>query len=360
MQIVLRVVDKLKIEFRGTLYKVIDELSSGTIYVGDTFYDLNRNMFVLKNIDCVGDYIFIQLFNASGLEVQGSVLLSDFNVNWIFCSHPLYKNEVDDDYKEEYEACKNKYNCCLFSYEDLEQGKLSLYGNINAGLTIYRGWMMKPEVYGIFYSLLKKRNIVLINTPEEYTRYHTLPGWYNDFYEYTAKSVWTTNRDINGIEELLKNFNGSVIVKDYVKSRKHEWYDACFIPDVNNIDNVHNVVYNFVSRQGDDLVGGIVFRQFIKLRSIGYHEKSGMPISEEYRVFVVANKVIAIGGYWGKEISLNDDEIKFIEKIAVLVKSNFISVDFARCDDGSLMILEFGDGQVSGLQTLRPENLYVI
>lgn len=51
--------------------------------------------------------------------------------------------------------------------------------------TIYRGWMMKPEMYSDFYKLLEQKGIYLINTPEEYERYHTLPGWHDDFAEET-------------------------------------------------------------------------------------------------------------------------------------------------------------------------------
>lgn len=80
----------------------------------------------------------------------------------------------------------------LFSYEDLERGVLSLSGPEIQGMAIYRGWMMKPDMYRLFYEKLKEKGIILINSPEEYNRYHMLPGWYNDFKEYTAKSVWTS------------------------------------------------------------------------------------------------------------------------------------------------------------------------
>lgn len=45
-----------------------------------------------------------------------------------------------------------------------------------------------------------------------------------------------------------------------------------------------SVIKNFVERQGDSLVGGIVLRKFENLKQIGFHERSGMPISEEYPI----------------------------------------------------------------------------
>lgn len=73
---------------------------------------------------------------------------------------------------------------------------------------------------------------MLINTPEEYEQYHLLPGWYDDFKDETAESVWITGNNIEDIAHASRYLEGSYIVKDYVKSRKHEWYDACFIENI--------------------------------------------------------------------------------------------------------------------------------
>jgi hypothetical protein len=145
-----------------------------------------------------------------------------------------------------------------------------------------------------------------------------------------------------------------------VKSRKHEWYDACFIKNISDIGNASSIIKNFVDRQGESLVGGIVLRKFMNLKQIGFHEKSGMPISEEYRVFVYASRILIIDNYWTKNenIGLSEQEISWIEEIAQKVKSNFVTVDIARKDDGKLIIMEFGDGQVSGLQQIDIKEFY--
>lgn len=72
---------------------------------------------------------------------------------------------MDEDYEEEYQAAGVNHACALFSYENLEIGKLSLYGDDISGLTIYRGWMMKPELYWTFYNKLEEKGIILINSP---------------------------------------------------------------------------------------------------------------------------------------------------------------------------------------------------
>lgn len=57
-------------------------------------------------------------------------------------------------------------------------------------------------------------------------------------------------------------------------------------------------------------------------------------------------------------MGLSETEISWIEGIAQKVKSNFVTVDIARKDDGELIIMEFGDGQVSGLQQIDVKEFY--
>ncbi|MBD5555481.1 MAG: ATP-grasp domain-containing protein [Roseburia sp.] len=282
------------------------------------------------------------------------------DINFLFCNHPLYPYRVDMDYEEEYQAAGIDHTCALFSYEDMQVGKLSLYGEEISGLTIYRGWMMTPEMYRNFYDALEKRGVILINSPQEYDKYHLLPGWYKDFETETAKSVWSTTNEIKDAMSLTKGLKGSFIVKDFVKSRKHEWYDACFIKNIQNEEDASKIIGNFIERQADCLVGGIVLRKYEMLKQIGFHENTGIPLSEEYRVFVYAGRILAIDDYWTdkKEVSLTHEEYIWVESIAKRIQSNFVTVDLARKEDGSLIIVEFGDGQVSGLQQLKGEEFY--
>lgn len=112
---------------------------------------------------------------------------------------------------------------------------------------------MKPEMYTTFYSLLEQKGIYLINTPEEYEKYHLLPGWYDDFVEETAPSIWEFEGNIENILLSAKQLNGPYIVKDFVKSRKHEWYDACYIKNISDSGTAESIIKNFVDRQGESL-----------------------------------------------------------------------------------------------------------
>ena len=370
MKDVFRIQERFEIVERGIVY-TLEKSKDAMFNVGDILVDLWGNRFKVKGIEMLRRMsdgrslenvsVGIMFERMDGVDVSGNILVRDLrDISFLFCNHPLYQRKADEDYEAEYQAAGLRHACALFSYEDLEKGYLSLYGEPISGLTIYRGWMMKPEMYELFYSLLEEKGIVLINTPDEYRTYHLLPEWYPDFEEETAKSVWEEEGSLENALEMAKELEGAYIVKDYVKSRKHEWYDACFIKNIADKNSTSKVIGNFIERQGESLAGGIVLRKFEQLMQIGFHEKSGMPLSEEYRVFIYAGRILNIGDYWREnvDVKITDEEKNWLEEIAYKVKSNFITVDIARKTDGSLVIMEFGDGQVSGLQQMDVMDFY--
>jgi hypothetical protein len=141
-----------------------------------------------------------------------------------------------------------------------------------------------------------------------------------------------------------------VIIKDFVKSRKHEWADACFIPSASDRHGVERVVSRFLELQGDDLNEGLVFREFVNFRPVGVHPKSGMPLIAEYRIFWLDARPMFWSPYWETgdyaEIS---PPLELFAETAAAVESRFFSMDVARRIDGAWFIVELGDGQVSGL-----------
>ena len=367
---IFKIIDRFDLSTQRTIYML--KMSKGAVLKLGTFlFDLHGNGFKVTGIEmgtrCWERFplseefpIGVLLESASGADVEGTILVKEISpVNILFCNHILYPHRVDPDYEDEYRAAEG-HNCALFSYEALADGALKLYGQSISGLTIYRGWMMKPEMYRKLYDALEEKGIYLINTPAEYARYHLLPGWYEDFKDVTAASVWTIGSKKEDVLQAAKTLEGSYIVKDYVKSRKHEWYDACFVKNIQNTSALETVVNNFITRQGEDLTGGIVLRKFEPLKQTGFHEQSGMPLSEEYRVFVYAGKILAIDDYWGgiSGSGLNESERRWISAIASRIRSSFVTIDIARRADGTLLVLELGDGQVSGLQQLGADEFY--
>ncbi|MGC4087306.1 MAG: ATP-grasp domain-containing protein [Polyangiaceae bacterium] len=230
------------------------------------------------------------------------------------------------------------------------------------GDALYRGWMLSPSQYERLYSTLAARDIRLLNDAAAYRACHYLPDSYAYIEHYTAASVWTPlsgQPNFDAIARLLHSFGDKpLIVKDYVKSQKHYWSEACFIPRADDPREVQRVVERFLELQGDDLAEGLVFREFLPLKRIGVHPQSGMPLSAEFRIFWLDGEPLLSHRYWA-ELGPFDSPlpIEDLRAIAAQIPSRFFTMDVAFLESGELTIVELGDGQVSGLPSaaLAPE-----
>ncbi|MEK8130844.1 ATP-grasp domain-containing protein [Paenibacillus filicis] len=289
----------------------------------------------------------------------------------LFCSDPLNSKVVDMEYEHEYRSARKLgLDVYLISLESVLDGSLSqAVKRIPTFETpqsfIYRGWMMKPRDYEQLYDALRQKNALLINSPSEYTNGHYFPYSYEAIKQNTPHSIWIEIEELsNGFDTLFEKMrifeNKPVMIKDYVKSRKHEWEDACYIPDASDKQKVQTVIQNFVDRQGSELNGGIVVREFIKLEQLAKHPKSGMPLANEYRLFFLHHKLIQCAEYWDEAVygqSIPGLE-SFIE-LAMGVESQFFTIDIAKTINGEWTVIEIGDGQVSGLPShADPEHFY--
>jgi hypothetical protein len=221
-------------------------------------------------------------------------------------------------------------------------------------LGLYRGWMLKPEHYQQLYQALLDRGVRLINDPASYTHCHYLPQSYSIIEDYTPRSIWIeTGPDVSmqQIMAQLQSFGeAAIIVKDFVKSQKHYWHEACYIPSASDSAEVERVVTQFLKLQGEDLNGGLVFRQFVEFEPLATHSQSGMPLTKEFRLFFLNGKPICSIEYWeeGDYTGLAPPISQF-QDVAQKVQSRFFTMDVAKRLDGDWLIVELGDGQVAGL-----------
>jgi len=103
---------------------------------------------------------------------------------------------------------------------------------------------------------------------------------------------------------------------------------------------------------------GIVIREYIELNKLVKHSKSSMPLSEEYRLFFYKNELLNIFNYWEEgEYDKIKPNINIFENIAKTVESNFFTMDIAKDINGNLIIIELGDGQVSGIAENEDKNI---
>jgi len=295
----------------------------------------------------------------------------------LFPCDPLDEGRPDPEYLQEAEmalGCGHLVD--LVSWEALVRGEVATaIGAVSEFEeeipAIYRGWMLTPEQYKELYEALEVCSVKLITTPEQYKNAHYLPGWYTELSDVTPESVWVPKEEIKDVSSLvaIASDMAPCVIKDYVKSRKHEWDEACFIP---NAESAKKVVSTFLERQ-DDLQGGVVFRKFDPLKPIGKHPDSGMPMSEEFRIFWIYGRIAGIGEYWdpkyyeGQDFPIPEPEeggpttyrvpdaletLPHPEEFAVLaqkIDNPFIAMDIAHTEDDEWIVIEVGDAQVSTL-----------
>lgn len=288
-------------------------------------------------------------------------------MKFLFCNDDLNPKAVDSCYEKEAEAVASLgMNYGLIDFNSIRQGDVNeavrfVSKSHDIEETIYRGWMLTPKEYGLLYDGLLGLNIKLINSPEEYQHCHWLPKSYSIIEKMTPRTVsfpMTGDPDYSDIMDALKPFGASpVIIKDYVKSQKHDWFDACFIPDASDESHVKRVTDRFIELQDEDLQGGLVFREFLELEPLGTHPKSGMPLTLEYRLFILDGSVVVDFPYWDAAYSAERPPLEKFSSICQDVKSNFFSCDIAKTTTGDWLIVELGDGQVAGIPELGDANL---
>ncbi len=281
----------------------------------------------------------------------------------LFCDSGFNPKEIDYMYQEEYAAAKAaNLSCSLISFEALKKGNLDVALRFvrpasKKEQAVYRGWMLTQEQYQTLYEALLQRNIQLINTPEEYAFCHYLPNSYETIKAVTPQSIFKPLNgafDMEDFREDLKIFgNRPIIVKDYVKSQKHYWEEACFIPDASDLANVEKITKRFIELQDVDLNVGIVYRAFLNLQPLTIHSTSGMPLTKEFRIFVKNGKIIQSLMYWDEgNYATSLPNLSFLDNVIPTINSSFFCIDIAQQENGQWIVVELGDGQVSGL----PEN----
>jgi hypothetical protein len=290
-------------------------------------------------------------------------------VHILFPSDPLSSRAVDPAFAAELQAARSAgFETSLINSEALDAGEFNRAIRVCATaereqLAMYRGWMLGTETYAGLFAALSYRNWKLCNDAAQYRHTHHLPESYAAIREHTPLTVWTTTGPVfdgSAIAQLLAPFgNAPLVVKDYVKSQKHYWDEACFIPRASDLEAVRRVANRFIELQAESLVGGLVFREFVPLRALAAHAVSGMPLTQEYRIFMYDGIPLITAEYW--EQGAYDGEGPpadlFID-VAKQVQSRFFSMDVARRADGAWMIVELGDGQVAGIPERLPADAF--
>ena len=256
-------------------------------------------------------------------------------------SDPLDERRPDDYFRPEFLAGRALgLSVGLVDHDALSGGdaKRAVRRVSDSGEALYRGWMIRSEQYEALQEALADKAVTLRTKADQYRRAHELPGWYEGFRPFTAQSVWTTGPGVDGLSELLGQLPvGPAVVKDWVKSLKHYWTEAAFIPDTRDLPMAEAVVRRFLELRAEDLVGGVVLRSFEKYQP------------GEVRSWWVGGNCVAVTAHPDTpELQPPPQmEVGRVAPAVATLGSPFVTVDLAQRDDGEWRVIEVGDGQVS-------------
>ena len=292
----------------------------------------------------------------------------------------LSPGKPDPEFEGEYEAAKKVANIFFFNLEEFISGEEILaklpHASTEKEDIFYHGWMMNAGQYRAFYLALHDKRYRLTNVPGHHTFCNYFDSWYPHLEGLTPKSIMIHDSNLWKIVDAALDFReetkSALIIKDAVKSLKHDWYKACFIPEHATGLEMAKIIGTFLEAKlsHNDLKKPVVIRKFEDLVSVGKHAKSGMPLSHEYRTYVYKGKVLLQVPYWEvdyPEPKLNLDKEKLAHPsyfgkepdpkfIQMLIKeigskcgSQLYTIDTALKTNGWWTCIEIGDGQVSML-----------
>ena len=198
----------------------------------------------------------------------------------------------------------------------------------------------------------------LINSHSEHAYVADLKNWYYDLEDLTPKT-WFRLHEVDPAE-------APFVLKGATNSKKHSWNTHMFAESKEDAGRV----YSRLSQDGYIGYQDIYVRKFVELNTYDTGIQ-GIPITEEYRFFVLDGKVIGKGFYWSEHVEwlrseksidpdVNSVPQDFIDEVIkrVAPKIRFFVVDVARTKSGEWIVIELNDGQMSGLSEVNAHVLY--
>lgn len=195
-----------------------------------------------------------------------------------------------------------------------------------------------------------------INNYSQYLYISDLKNWVYDLKDFTPK----TYSDFFSLQE-----NKSYIVKGETNSKKFLWSSHMFASNKQEAIKIQGELLKdslFEQQQ-------IYAREYVPLETY-YVGLGGLPVTKEFRFFVLYGKIIASGFYWSDHIEtlqsqginpdVNEVPSNFIQNIINIIsdKNNFYVIDIAKTQTGEWIVIELNAGEMSGLSQCNPESLY--
>lgn len=210
-----------------------------------------------------------------------------------------------------------------------------------------------------FFEDIEYQKAKTINSYQQFKYIADLQNYIADLGDLTPRT-WLASQGINQLPE-----GKSFVLKGETNSKKFEWNEMMFAKDKQAVSDVQGKLCK------DGIIGDqeIYVREYIPLKTFMTSFK-GLPITNEYRFFIVKGQVISSGYYWSnyaedlKEKGLNIDPkqvpTSFLQEVIdrVGANSNAFVCDVGQTYGGDWVVIELNAFEQSGLSENDPNVLY--
>ena len=203
--------------------------------------------------------------------------------------------------------------------------------------------------YGELEKDLKHNGSKLLNSSAEH-------NWISSFDYYEAVKDYTP-RTWDDSNFYKCDIDGPFVLKGRTNSRKAQWNKRMFAKDRSEVYDIASELAN------DPLIGpqGIIYREYVPLKTFEVCPLSGMPFTNEWRFFFYQGHPLSQSYYWTcasdhaiAQADLPSDAFHLAYKVADIAKrhTNFFVLDIAEKEEGGWILIEINDGQMAGLPGL--------
>jgi hypothetical protein len=255
---------------------------------------------------------------------------------------PLRPRRVDEHFAPEAAAARDAgHHVALIDHDALAEpdGAERAVARVpdGGGVAVYRGWMLPSVQYAALANALTAKSTNLRTSPAQYRQAHELPGWYQALAPVTPPTTWTAGDAEQDFRTACARLGpGPAVLRDYVKSMKHYWHEAAYIPDTTDHAAAWKIAARFRQLRDDEFTGGFVLRRFENLTSA------------EARTWWVSGTCRLVTAHPDTPGALPPaiDLVPFTPLIRSLGLP-LVTADLALRADGTWRLVELGDGQVS-------------
>lgn len=275
--------------------------------------------------------------------------------NLLFPADFYDKKSPDGAMRTEYFAAASvsQLDVALFDFEKFEEsGVISLSRPfLDSDLPlIYRGWMMKPVRYEGFYDELVSCGLKPLVEPCAYSEFHMFPCAYERhkvLRDLAPRLLAFRGLDLEA--EAVNGAFGRFMLKDFVKSVKGTSFPMCIETPLSQME-LDSLLDEFRHLRGDLFTEGVAFKEYVDLKRYSN-------ATNEWRAFYLKGSLLNVCRNSNQVDTTPAPSLNMIASCEGL-GSPFYTVDFAEGADGGWIVLETGDGQVSGLATAMDAVIY--